>query len=509
MDLGRALDDLVGVFSPRAQFSRMRARAAVDTVRNHIQGRHYEGAAVSRRTAGWRAPSSSPNTSMQGSLAKLRDRSRDLCRNNGWADHVVELYESEIVGNGIIPRFTCLNPRTAAAVQQAWKEHCETTSIDTEGRLDVYGLQSLWVRTIIESGEMLLRRRRRLAADGLPLPFQVETLEPDHLDPVRDFWLLANGGRIRYAIQLDPLGRREGYWLLPNHPGEGNVPYLPSKLVPASEVLHAYRVKRPKQLRGVPALASVLIKLRDGDEYEDAQLLKQKISACLTAFVTDIADTEEMPAPTPDGQKPSDPLDTLEPGAIVNLPSGKTVEFSSPPSVEGYEAYVRSILRGVAAGAHVTYEALSGDWSGVNYSSARMGFLQNARTVDRFRWHVVVTQILNPLVAWLVEACVLDGRIPMDEPVAVTWTPPRRAMLDPKTEVPARRDAVRAGQCSLSEVLREDGLDPDQVFAELASDFKKLDGLGLKVESDPRVPLRTGTPAGGEGTQSEAAPAGG
>jgi lambda family phage portal protein len=504
VDLGRSLDSLVGIFSPRAQFSRMRARAAVETVL-----RHYEGASQSRRTAGWRAPSTSANTSMQGSLAKLRDRSRDLCRNNPWADHVVELYESEIVGPGIVPRFTAQSANVAAAMQEAWKEHCETRSIDAEERLDVYGLQALAVRTIIESGEVLWRRRRRLPSDGLPLQFQVETLEPDHLDPVRDFWLLANGGRIRYAIQLDPLGRREGYWLLPNHPGEGNVPYLPSKLVPASEVLHAYRLKRPKQLRGVPALASVLIKLRDGDEYEDAQLLKQKISACLTAFVTDLADGEEMPAPDPNGDKPSQPLDALEPGAIVNLPSGKTVEFSTPPSVDGYEAYVRSILRGVAAGAHVTYEALSGDWSNVNYSSARMGFLQNSRTVDRFREHVLITQLLNPLVQWVAEAAVLAGRIPMDEPVAVTWTPPRRAMLDPKTEVPARRDAVRAGQCSLSEILREDGLDPEQVFSELASDFKKLDALGLKVESDPRVPLRTGTPAGGEGTQSEAAPTGG
>jgi capsid protein len=60
-----------------------------------------------------------------------------------------------------------------------------------------------------------------------------------------------------------------------------------SQRVPASEVLQIYeKVRgRPGQVHGVPRLASSLIKLRDLDEYEEAELVRKKIEACFTAFV--------------------------------------------------------------------------------------------------------------------------------------------------------------------------------------------------------------------------------
>ena len=485
MKFSRLIDSVVELVSPAAGLRRARARIAVETIL-----RHYEGASHSRRTAGWIAPPTSQNAAVQGKLGVLRDRSRDIIRNNAWATSAVELYESEIVGTGIVPTFVAKDPKIAVDALDLWKAHCGTTAIDADGRLDLYGLQALAVRTIFESGEVLIRRRRRFASDGLPLPFQVELLEPDHLDETRDTFRTSSGGRIASGIQLSPIGAREGYWLFPDHPGELVWSGEASRFVPASEILHAYRLKRAKQLRGIPALAAVLAKLRDLDEFEDAALLKAKIAACLTAFVSDPAEGE---LPTTGVQTKNVIPESLEPGAIVNLPGGKSISFSTPPADATYPDFVRANLRAIAAGVGVTYEALTGDWSMVNYSSARMGWLQNARSVDRFRWNVLVTQALNPLAGWFTFAAVLSGKLP-DVPIGVLWTPPRRAMLDPKTEVPARRDAVRAGFASPSEILREDGQDPEQVWKEAAADFAKLRALGLHYESDPAVALR-GSPA--------------
>lgn len=494
MRLTDALGNLLGAFTPERKLERMKARFMVDAFERfekRQKERRYEGASTGRRTGGWVTWPTGANAAALGQLQRLRDRSRDLIRNNAWADHAVAVYEDEIVGTGIVPRFVHPSKEIEKKAKALWLEHCCSTAIDADGRLDIYGMQSLMVRTIFESGECLLRRRRRQLKDGLPLPFVVELLEPDHLDDTRDTLGVLNGSRTKAGIQLSAIGKREGYWLLPDHPGEMDFVRQESKLVPASEVLHAYRMRRPKQLRGVPALASVVIPLKDQDDYEDSEAVRKKVTSCLTAFVTDPAESDS-PRTTASGveELPAD----LESGAIVNLPGGKTVTFSTPPSDANFEGYIRQSMRKIAAGTGLTYEALSGDWSQVNYSSARMGWLQNGRAVDSFRWKIVVPQLLDPFVQWFLEAAIIAGKLP-DEPFGILWTPPRRAMLDPKTEVPARRDAVRAGQQSLSEQLREDGMDPQATWPEMAEDFRQLRELGLNVESDPSVPLRGGPPA--------------
>jgi capsid protein len=43
----------------------------------------------------------------------------------------------------------------------------------------------------------------------------------------------------------------------------------------------------------------------------------------------------------------------------------------------------------------------------------------------------------------------------------VSWTTPAREMIDPAKEVPAARDAVKAGFKSISEVIRSQGYNPD------------------------------------------------
>ncbi len=45
---------------------------------------------------------------------------------------------------------------------------------------------------------------------------------------------------------------------------------------------------------------------------------------------------------------------------------------------------------------------------------------------------------------------------------------------------------------SLSEAIRERGYKPDALLRELAADFKKLDALGLTLDSDPRKMTQAG-----------------
>ena len=75
---------------------------------------------------------------------------------------------------------------------------------------------------------------------------------------------------------------------------------------------------------------------------------------------------------------------------------------------------------------------------------------------------------------------------------APEWIAPPLPMLDPDKEVAANRRAVRAGQKTQQAVLRELGLDPDDVIAELVDWNRKIDAAGLVLDSDPRMMSESG-----------------
>jgi capsid protein len=69
--------------------------------------------------------------------------------------------------------------------------------------------------------------------------------------------------------------------------------------------------------------------------------------------------------------------------------------------------------------------------------------------------------------------------------VELSYTPPRREMLNVAEETESIKEAMRCGLMTLSEALRELGEDPQSHLEELAADFKTLKQLGLKLECDP------------------------
>jgi lambda family phage portal protein len=315
---------------------------------------------------------------------------------------------------------------------------------------------------------------------------QIQVLEPDMIDSLKE-GDLPNGGFIVQGIEFDAIGRRVAYWLFQRHPGDMvnlSSSFGASKRVPASEIAHIYRADRPGQVRGVPWLAPVMIRLHDFDQYEDAQLLRQKIAACFTAFIHD------MEAPVDSTKKKKVLSEKLEPGAIEILPPGKDIKFNSPPGVEGYSEYASQMLHAIAAGMGITFEALTSDYSQVNYSSARMGWLEFQRNIEQWRWNMMIPQFCETAWDWFVEAATLAGR--KTKGASASWTPPRREMIDPTKEIPAIRDAVRVGLTSISESIRENGSDAEAVLQQIADDNKMIDSLGLVLDSDGRKVARSG-----------------
>jgi len=479
------VDRVIGSVSPAWQLRRIRARHAADLLQ-----RHYEAANVGRRTQGWAQAGTDANTANAGAaLARVRNVARDLVRNNGYAESALTTIADHAIGWGISPRLG----KASNAALDAWRKWAESTDCDADGRCDFYGLQKLIMRSIVESGEVLIRRRRRLASDGFALPMQLQVLEADFLDASRTAQL-PNGGKIIQGVEFDPIGRRVAYWLFPKHPGAAIINTVQASLFPASarvdaaEILHIYKPNRPGQVRAITWFAPVLVRFKDFDEYEDAALMKAKIAACLAVVTSDV-DGSNMPLGTADPSTEPE-IDTLSPGAILNIAPGRTVEVVQPPNSGDYPEFSKVSLRAIATGLGVTYEDLTGDYQNLPFSAARMSRLRHWARVEDWRWRLIVPQLCAPVWKWAMQdAFLLTG---VQGPDVIEWTAPPLPMLDPDKEGLAYMRNVRAGLQTLSEAIRERGGDPRTQLEEMAADNKLLDELGIVLDSDPRYMTQAG-----------------
>lgn len=365
------------------------------------------------------------------------------------------------------------------AFEAWWKEHCGAEFVDADGQHDFYGLQRLFLRSTVIAGDCLARARFRRLEDGLPIPLQVQLLEPDHFDESQ--LQSRSGGKMVGGIHFDKIGRRVGYQLYREHPGDSfgislaGVGIGQSVFVPAEYVAHGFLQERPGQVRGASWLAACLIRLYNLDGYEDSELLRQRIAACFAAFIQD-ADGE------PDGTE-EEPFELIEPGAVTKLPPGCQITFGQPPKVDGYAAFVVQQLRAVAMSMGLTYELLSGDYSKTNFSSGRMSHLSTERTIEVWRKDLIEIQLCRPFLRWALDAAMISGRQMKEVPVM--WVPPRREVIDPTKEIPALILAIKAGLITWQAAVRQLGYDPDAQLESIKEIQNKMAEAGVVLETAP------------------------
>ena len=474
---------------PASQWWRQWALAPIRRIAKALGLRAYEAATTGRASYGWNAGAQGPNIEVGAALVTLRQRSRDLARNNSLAGRVLTVLPAALIGEGIRPQPQTGDADLDARLLDLWSSW--GLDADASGRHDVYGLQLAAVRGWLESGESLLRRRWRRPEDGLRLPVQVQLLEGDFIvDTTPTFRSDPMAQSLQYGIEVDAIGRRTAYHLYRRHPGEAYATTSQeSVMVPASEVSHVYQATRPGQLRGVPWLASVMLDLRDLDDVEHAEIVRLKMQACLTAFrrsaSLDPVGLSDQVEQDDDGRW----LETLSPGMIAKLPAGEEIDFLAPQQFGGFADAVRHYQRVIAVGSQVPYELLTGDLSGVNYSSIRAGDLEYRRLVSVLRRTVVVPHVCQPLWRWMVEAAQLAGRLPMlsGETMAralhPAWHPPRWVAIDREAEVKADILEMQAGVRTVAQAAAERGQDWRALLAQLSAERDEAEALGLTLSA--------------------------
>jgi len=471
------IDRAIAAVNPRAGLRRAQSRAVLEAMA------HYNAATVTRRSAGVRSVSGDADSVAQGVRRRIMLSVRDVVRNNATAKRAVQVLVNNIIGTGIEPKLITKDD----GLRDDWKiraRKLDSIGFDVDGCSTLAGIQRLAVEAMVTDGEAFILWPDNDYADG---QCQVRVLEPEYLNDTLQGRAAIGNNVIYDGIEYDPAGRVVAYHLYEEHP-DSAVSLAPlgrvlSSRVDASRVIHLYRVDRPGQRRGVSWFAPVLddlVALADNDE---AQLMRQKIAACFAVFWRSEKTPEAAGIPS-----------RLAPGLIQQIGHDDEVSFASPPDVTGYDDFAKIHLRRIAAGLGITYEALTGDLSNVNFSSARLGRIEMGQNVEAWQWVLVMPRLCAPLATWILRgwAQAEPGSVSKLRLARIEWTPPPPVIADPKTETQVAVEKIEAGLSSRHGEIRKMGYEPAQIDAEISKDTEMRRSLtALKSAPKPDAPAQT------------------
>jgi lambda family phage portal protein len=424
----------------------------------------------------------------------LRNRWRDLIRNNGFATRIQETIVNGLVGTGHVPRPQCMIPGSIGAGQPVldreanakvlslWKEFAR--DCDAESDLDFDGFQSLAAHTWKSGGDVLVRRRRRKATDGFRVPMQLQMLEGDYLDDGKDGTTAPNGNRIVLGKEYNKIGKLVAFWMFQRHPGDSG--YFPgdtgaSVRVPADGVAHLYSARRAGQVRGVPVGAPIADDLRQLDQIEAAAATKLRTESCITGIVQyeDVNDANLAGwSLAEDGSGKA--VDRIGVGMMIPMPHSKNVTFTQPTATSNADALMNRQQHEIASGVGISYEQMTGDLSGTNFAGSRIGLMPFREATRISRAQEFRPLFLDRVWGWFIEMAILAGELEDREGgYPVLWQAPAFEAVDVQQAATANEIKLRSGQTSFSIIAAEQGLDPADLMAQIAADKALAESFGL------------------------------
>ena len=457
-----------------------------------ITRRAFEGAQINRLTMDLSSVETRIDQEIQAGGKALRARARTLALNNEYIRRYLQLFVVNVVGpNG----HTFQSNVTELKLQdKKWRrvpdklanmkiiesfidwQSAENCSAD--GRHTYPTMQKLTAIGYARDGEAFIRR----VYDATSKYFlKLQILPPEAIDETYNA-VLSNGNVVVMGVEIDKWRRPVAYWVkkaVPEYQIYGMSAYGSEReRVLASEMIHWFDPEYSNQTRGYTRTAPSMLHLHWLKGYENAAVTNARITAGKMGFFGDSKD-EESDEFEGDGQTASEETQTEEkgdtvidasPGTFSDIGNKKFFSFDPQYPTQQHEMFIRTTLRGAAAGLGVAYSSLANDYSSANYSSLRAELL-----VERRMWlneqQKMVDAVQKKIFGWFLEAA-LGGplNLPMskfDKLNQPVFTGPRWPWVDPEKDVRAVRLELESLLASPFDVAADRGQDLEQLYRDI------------------------------------------
>lgn len=470
------------------------------------QVRSFHGADLSRLNSDWLATGNSADAEIRGGIKQLRDRCRELERNNDYVRRYFKLVRNNVLGHcGIglqmkvkervlkdkkwVERYDTL---ANSIIEDAWFKWGKKENCTIGANRNWIDLQNLVLRSVARDGAVLIRKHYNVNRD---VPFALEMIEIDQLD--HNYNESGNDYVTKMGIKTARSGEVLSYYILRDHPGELFQPRIGGlwvEEVSSKRIIHLYDPERIGQTTGVPWLVSAMVRLKNLGAYEEAEVVAARIGASKMGFLIPNATATGGYAGPDDGN--GNKFMDVEPGSIETLPRGYDFKPFDPthPST-AFQQFVKATLRGISAGLGVSYVSLANDLESVNYSSIRAGLLE-----EREEWKTIQSWFIEWFVRpvfeeWLKMAASAgalknsEGGPTLPASKLDKWNQPefkarRWDWVDPLADLQAAVLAVEKGFKSRRQIISEGGGDIEDTFQDIAADEQLEEDLDLDFDPE-------------------------
>jgi len=453
--------------------------------------RSFAAAKKSRLTDDWKTTSQSINEEIFGDLDRLRNRSRDLSLNNGYARKYLNMVKSGVVGpNGFTLQVRSrddngdLDEEANEKIETAWKKWTKPENFTVRKTLSFFDVQNMFAETLPRDGEFLIRIIRGFRNS---FGFALQPIDIDFLD-IKFNDKLRNGNTISMSIEYDEWSTPVAYHLLKRHPGSFRTAVESDQdriRIPADQIIHCFVSSRASQTRGFPFMHASMLTLNHIDAYQEGELVAARVAANKMGFF----ESENGEDYVPDAVEEDGTLITeAEPGIFEQLPAGtKFTSFEPEHPAGNYDPFIKSNLRSISSGLDVSYHSLAQDLESVNFSSLRAGTLAERdtwRSLQTFTREHLLSRIYNE---WLPFALLTqDLNLPIEkiDKFRVHWFQPRSFdWVDPKKDVEANILELQNGLKSRSDIIAEKGRDIKETFEKISKEEEMANNLNIDVST--------------------------
>ena len=481
MKISAVIDNVVATFSPESGIKRKILRDKLEKIRSNT----YAAARTDRMTGGWTPTNASVNDILAASGAQVRARVRQLVRDFPYFARAVNILTDYTVGQGIYYQSRIsdssgkLNKKMIQMAEDSFNFWADEA--DIAGKLHFYELMRLAKRQDVESGEFLLIKHF-IKDRSRYLPFALQSIEPD--------WMTDYGAKavsplneIKNGLEFEKATGKVIRYHFTDPDGWGK-----TISVDADRVLHGFECLRPGQLTGISPFVSGVLVSRDLSEFLDATLDQAKLAAKYLAIVTTDKPSSWQTGLTNYEASDGTTQKTLEiENAIIEfIGSNEKVTFpSNPHPGDTFNPFVRFVLTMLSVSTGAPYELISGDYSGMNYTTMR-----TVRNDFAFQLRPIAARHIRqfgvPILKTFFDTAVMAGKLSFrnyfQNPapyLRAEWQPPGMDAVDPLRESKAKIDEMTAGLRSPYEIAKTRGRDLEEIYKEIqqAKELAKQYGL--------------------------------
>lgn len=474
--LTEAVDFAIGIVNPERAMMRRHFRRMDedDDYRESIfavmRQYGYRAASNAKGLTGWTGSGGSADLEILSDLPKLRNRTRELNRDDPIASGLTRTLVQNIIGTGMRPQARTDDPEKNKRIEAVYKER--VNSLSPEG-ICAGAQQRMKCAKVIEDGEVFVKAAKAKPTD----PIFFETVEAERVE----------------KINKDEFGRVKSYTVRKAHPNDVvNDPSQIRKTMEFEEVSveamrHARIVTRPGQSRGVPMFHAILQDLRDLDLLLLASLKRCQIAACIAAFIESTASTPSLMQTT--ATKYGYRMEQeIVPGMMFKLYPGEKLSTLVPNfPVPELAPFIIMLARRIGAALGLSWQIVLKDFSQANYSSARTDLLESRQT-----YVILQDWFQQELFNWewrqVLEDAILRGDerlkgVTAEDIATVRWIANGWRWIDPENEAKSTEIELRIGTTTLRDTCAGQGDDweeiQDQRLLEEAREMKRRKELGL------------------------------